>query len=55
MGDKNRSVVDPKLRVRGIEGLRVVDTSIIPIIPNATIHSHALMIGERGADFIRSS
>jgi len=55
MGHKDRSVVDSKLRVRGLDGLRIVDTSIVPIIPNATIHSLALMIGERGADFIRSS
>lgn len=55
MGNEDRAVVDPELRVRGLDGLRIVDTSIIPIIPNATIHSHALMIGERGADFIRSS
>jgi choline dehydrogenase-like flavoprotein len=55
IGQSDRSVVDSELRVRGVDGLRVVDTSVIPIIPNATLHSHALMIGERGADFIRST
>jgi choline dehydrogenase-like flavoprotein len=53
IGRADRSVVDSELRVRGVDGLRVVDTSVIPIIPNATLHSHALMIGERGADFVR--
>jgi choline dehydrogenase len=53
MGRDDRSVVDSELRVRGVDGLRVVDTSVIPVIPNATLHSHALMIGERGADFVR--
>jgi len=52
MGREGASVVDSQLRVRGVDGLRVVDTSVIPQIPNATVHSYALMVGERGADFI---
>jgi len=55
IGREGASVVDSKLRVRGVDGLRVVDTSVIPLIPNATLHSYALMVGERGADFIRAA
>ena len=46
------AVVDPQLRVRGIQGLRVADASIVPIIPNAGMHAPALMIGEKAADMI---
>lgn len=55
MGRDGSSVVDSKLRVRGVDGLRVVDTSVMPVIPNATLHSYALMIGERAADLIKSA
>ena len=55
IGHEGNSVVDSQLRVRGVEGLRVVDTSVIPVIPNATLHSYALMVGERGADFIKAA
>ena len=53
MGDGPRSVVDPELRVRGVEGLRVADASIIPVLPNATPHAVTIMIGEKAADMIR--
>ena len=53
IGSADASVVDPQLRVRGVKDLRVADNSIIPVILNATLHSHALMIGERAADFVR--
>lgn len=55
MGQEGSSVVDSQLRVRGVDGLRIADTSVIPVIPNATLHSYALMVGERAADFIRTS
>lgn len=51
MGGDARSVVDPCLRVRGVEGLRVADCSIIPVLPWANTNAPAIMIGERGADF----
>lgn len=50
-GEDPRNVVDHELRVHGIEGLRVADTSIIPDMPAANTNASALMIGERAADF----
>ena len=52
MGADNRAVLDPSLRVRGVEGLRVADTSIMPRMPNAALHAPALMIGEKAAAMI---
>ena len=47
-----QSVVDERLRVRGIEGLRVADVSIMPTIIGGNTNAPAMMIGERGASFI---
>lgn len=52
MGADEESVVDPRLRVRGVERLRVVDTSIIPLIPRANTNATAMMIGEKAAAMI---
>ena len=46
------SVVDDKLRVRGIDNLRVVDASIMPTMLSANLNAGAMMIGEKGADMI---
>lgn len=52
MGIDERAVVDPRLRVRGIEGLRVADASIMPTVPSANTHAPCVMVGERAADFL---
>ncbi|MGW4247155.1 GMC family oxidoreductase [Nocardia sp. NPDC004722] len=54
MGKDEASVVDPQLRVRGIEGLRVADASVMPIITRGHTHAPAVMIGEKAADLILS-
>lgn len=46
------AVVDEKLRVHGIDGLRVADASVMPMILSANVNAGALMIGERAADFL---
>jgi choline dehydrogenase len=52
MGMDDRSVVDPQLRVRGIEKLRVVDSSICPTIPSSNTNAASIAIGEKGSDLI---
>jgi choline dehydrogenase-like flavoprotein len=46
------AVVDEKLRVRGMEGLRVIDASIMPAMISANLNAATMMIGEKGADLV---
>ncbi|BBZ38859.1 GMC family oxidoreductase [Mycobacterium conspicuum] len=52
MGTDERAVVDPTLRVRGVEGLRVADASIMPSIVGGNTNAASMMIGERAAELI---
>ena len=52
MGSDERAVVSPDLKVRGVEGLRVADASVIPSITGGNTNAPAIMIGERCAEEI---
>jgi choline dehydrogenase len=45
-------VVDPMLRVRGVDALRVIDASIMPRLVSANTNAASIMIGEKGADLV---
>jgi choline dehydrogenase len=53
MGMDELAVVDPRLRVHGIEGLRVADASVMPAVPSGNCHAGIVMIAERCADMIK--
>jgi choline dehydrogenase len=52
MGGDARSVVDARLRVRGVERLRVIDASVMPTMTSANTNAAAILIGEKGADLL---
>ena len=54
MGSDLGSVVTPELTVRGVEGLRVADASIMPTIIRGHTHAACVVIGERAADLMRA-
>jgi choline dehydrogenase len=55
MGDDDAAVVDDELRVHGIEGLRVVDASVMPTITGGNTNAPTVAIAERAADLIRGA
>lgn len=54
MGSDAASVVNPKLAVRGLQGIRIADTSVIPLLPRVNTNATAIMVGERAAEFAQS-
>src|SRR3954469_21410970 len=55
MGTGDDAVVDPHLRVRGVDGLRVIDASVMPQIPGGNTNAPTIMIAERAADLIKQA
>ena len=55
MGVDDMAVVDEKLRIHGLQNIRVADASIMPEITSGNLNAPTLMIGERASDFIMNS
>jgi choline dehydrogenase len=55
MGTVEGSVVDPQLKVHGVEGLRVADASVMPRVPRGNTNAPTIMVGEKCADLIKES
>jgi choline dehydrogenase len=53
MGEDADAVLDPQLRVNGLEALRVVDASVMPVVPRGNTNAPTIAIAERAADLIR--
>jgi choline dehydrogenase len=53
MGEDDAAVVDSELRVNGVEGLRVIDASVMPVVPRGNTNAPTIAIAERAADLIR--
>jgi choline dehydrogenase len=55
MGLDEMAVVDPELKVYGVEGLRVADASVYPVVPSGNCHAGILVIAEKCADMIKEA
>jgi choline dehydrogenase len=53
IGADEQAVVDPQLRVRGLEGVRIADASVMPVVPGGNTNAATIMVGERAADLVR--
>jgi len=53
MGEDAQAVLDPQLRVNGLDGLRVVDASVMPVVPRGNTNAPTIAVAERAADLIR--
>jgi choline dehydrogenase len=53
MGEDDMAVVTPDLKVHGIDGLRVIDSSVFPSEPNGNLNAPTMMLAERAADLVR--
>jgi len=55
MGQGPDTVVNDKLKVHGIEGLRIADASIFPTMPSGNTNAPSIMVGEKAADILRAA
>jgi choline dehydrogenase-like flavoprotein len=55
MGTDDQSVIDPQMRVHGIDGLRVIDASVMPTLVRGNTNAPTIMTAERGADLVGQS
>ena len=53
MGQDEMAVVDPALKVRGLDGLRVIDSSVMPLLTTGNTNAPTIMVAEKGADHVR--